>query len=403
MLIRSTPPLHLTYCLNVHPGETLADVRASIATHALDVRRAVCPDRPFGLGLRLSRRAVTDLADAAAVAALRAWLAEQGLYAFTLNGFPYGTFHGQAVKTEVYRPDWTDPLRLDYTRDLADCLAGLLPEGIDGSISTVPISYKSWPQDSAAESRLFDHLAALVAHLHRLRLRTGREIHVGLEPEPDCTLESTPETVAWFEGPLEREGTPRVAALLGCPRDEAAAILRRHLGVCVDTCHLALQFEVLADSLATLVRHGIRISKVQISAAIESDPSRAARARLADFLDPVYLHQVKARVPGCSGLTSYPDLPAAMASPDSVAALWRVHFHVPLYLAMDPVVHSTAATLDARFWETLVAAPVSHLEIETYTFHVLPPSLQSGRVARSITREFEWVMPHLTAAMSKGT
>ena len=420
MLIRSTPPLHLTYCLNVHPGETLADVHASIATHALEVRRAVCPAKPFGLGLRLSRRAVNDLTAPAAVDALRASLAEQDLYAFTLNGFPYGTFHGQAVKTDVYRPDWTDPRRLDYTRDLADCLAGLLPEGMDGSISTVPLSYKAWPQDAASQSRLFDHLAALIAHLHRLRLRTGREIHLGLEPEPDCTLESTPETVVWFEGPLDREGAPRLATLLGCPRSEAAALLRRHLGVCLDTCHLAVQFEDLADSLATLVRHGIRISKVQLSAALECEPTTVARARLADFVDPVYLHQVKARperpcvagepdrVPlplkaaGGGPSQAFSDLPAALAS-DSPSTLWRVHFHVPLYFEGDAVLRSTAAALDARFWRALVTAPISHLEIETYTFHVLPPSLQSGGVARSIAREFEWVLPRLAKAAPRGT
>lgn len=397
MLIRPTPPLHLTYCLNVHPGETLADVRASIATHATDVRRTICPDRLFGLGLRLGRQAVSELAAPATLSEFRAFLADHGLYAFTLNGFPYGTFHGQAVKTDVYRPDWTDPRRLDYTRDLADCLAGLLPAGLDGSISTVPLSYKAWPQDTAAQSRLFDHLAALVAHLHRLRLRTGCEIHLGFEPEPDCTLESTPETVAWFEGPLDREATPRLANLLGCSRAEATALLRRHVGVCLDTCHLAIQFEDLADSLATLVQHGIRISKVQLSAALECESTAAARPRLAAFVDPVYLHQVKARGPG-AGLTSFPDLPAALAS-DDVAALWRVHFHVPLYFEGDTVLRSTAAALDARFWQIVTAAPISHLEIETYTFHVLPPSLQSGGVARSIAREFEWVLPRLMKAM----
>ena len=406
MLLRPTPPLHLTYCLNVHPGETLADVRASIATHALEVRRAVCPDKPFGLGLRLSRRAVSELADPAAVAALGVSLTDQGLYAFTINGFPYGTFHGQAVKTDVYRPDWTDPRRLDYTRDLADCLAGLLPEGIDGSISTSPLSYKAWPQDPAAQSRLFDHLAALVAHLHRLRLRTGREIHIGLEPEPDCTLETTAETIAWFEGPLDREGPSRLAALLGCSRTEAAALFRRHLGVCVDTCHLALQFEDLADSLTALARHGIRISKVQLSAALECEPTVAARSRLADFVDPVYLHQVKVgpQRPCVTGEPqSFPDLPVALASADSTEALWRIHFHVPLYFEGDAVLRSTAMTLDDRFWRTLTTVPISHLEIETYTFHVLPPSLQAGGVARSIAREFEWVLPRLAATVAKGT
>ncbi len=396
MLIRPSPPLHLTYCMNVHPGETWPAVRASIETHAVSISRAVCPGRPFGLGLRLSRRTLDDLAVPGALESLRAVLREHDLYAFTINGFPYGAFHGQAVKTEVYRPDWTDPRRLDYTRDLADVLAGLLPEGVDGSISTVPLSYKGWTRDPAAESRLFDHLAAIVVHCHRLRQRTGREIHLGLEPEPDCVLETTPETVAWFEGPLDREAVPRVASTLGCSPSAAREAIRRHLGVCVDTCHLAVQYESPADSLRTLAGHGIRISKVQLSAALEADADALARERLAAFCDPVYLHQVKRREVN-GAITAFPDLPEALHSP-AAGDSWRIHYHVPLYFEGDGVLRSTASTLDAPFWSALAGSPVSHLEIETYTFHVLPAALQSDGVTRSIAREFEWVLPRLTTA-----
>lgn len=401
MLTRHSPPLHLTYCLNVHPGETWPEVQASIETHAASVRRSVAAGSLFGLGLRLGRRALDDLAAPEARQRLRELLVDNGLYVFTANGFPFGTFHGQAVKTEVYRPDWTDRRRLDYTRDLADLLAPLLPEGVDGSISTLPLSYKAWPLEAAAEARLYDHLAALVVHLHGLRERSGREIHVGFEPEPDCTLETTPETIAWFEGPLAREGVPRVAALLQTSLSAAHAIVRRHLGVCVDTCHLAIQFESLPRSLAALVSRGIRISKIQISAALETGSTPEARADLAPFCDPVYLHQVKARPEAAPApLIAYADLPAALASTDPAPATWRIHFHVPLYFEAQGRLRSTAPELDGPFWRAVAAAPVSHLEIETYTFHVLPPSLQSGGVARSVAREFEWVLPRLTAATS---
>jgi sugar phosphate isomerase/epimerase len=399
MLLRTTPPLHLTYCLNVHPGETWPEVRAAIENHAVPIRRTVCPDRPFGLGLRLSRRTLDDLAAPGALEALRTVLREHDLYAFTLNGFPYGTFHGQAVKTAVYRPDWTDPRRLAYTRDLADVLASLLPEGVEGSISTVPLSYKAWPRDRASETRLFDHLAAIVTHCHRLRLRTGREIHLGLEPEPDCVLETTAETVAWFEGPLDREAVPRVASALGCAPAAARAIVRRHLGVCVDTCHLAIQYETPTDSLRTLAEHGIRVSKVQLSAALEADAGALARERLEAFCDPVYLHQVKCRATDGT-VVAFPDLPEALRSAPT-DGLWRIHFHVPLYFEGDGVLRSTAPALDAPFWATLTASPVSHLEIETYTFHVLPTALQVGGVTRSIAREFAWVLPRLTAATAR--
>lgn len=397
MLIRKSPPLHLTYCMNVHPGETWPEVQAAIEKHVLPIRRAICPDRPFGLGLRLSRRTLNDLAAPGAQETLRTMLQAHNLYAFTLNGFPYGAFHGQAVKTEVYRPDWTDPCRLDYTRDLANVLAALLPEGVEGSISTVPLSYKAWTRDPAAETRMFDHLAAIVVHCHRLHATSGREIHLGLEPEPDCVLETTAETVAWFEEPLDREAVPRVASALKCSTASAHALVRRHLGVCVDTCHLAIQYETLADSLRTLVKHGIRISKVQLSTALEANPDALARKRLAAFCDPVYLHQVKARTSNGHVMT-FPDLPDALRS-DSVADSWRIHYHVPLYFEGDGVLRSTAATLDASFWAALAALPVSHLEIETYTFHVLPESMQSEGVTRSIEREFEWVLARMGSSL----
>ena len=37
----------------------------------------------------------------------------------------------------------------------------------------------------------------------------------------------------------------------------------------------------------------------------------------------------------------------------------------------------------------------SHVEIETYTFDVLPKALHPGDVVKSIAREYEWVQRHL--------
>jgi hypothetical protein len=400
MHIRNQPPLHLTYCLNVHPGETWAENLAAIQTEALAVRDRVSPDRLFGLGLRLSRTAVGTLSHPKTLEAFRRWLSDNRLYAFTINGFPYGTFHGKPVKADVYRPDWSTPERREYTVLLAEVLAALLPEGADGSISTEPLTYKPWfPADHQLD-RFAVNLADTVADLHRLQERTGKEIHLGLEPEPDCALETTSEVIAFFEGPLARAGVPRLATTLGCSKKAAEAIVRQHLGVCFDTCHLALQFEPLGASLNRLVRHGIRISKVQLSSALEAHPTEAALKQLADFSDPVYLHQVKVLNTAGGTLSGIHDLPLALASPTSAAdTLWRVHFHVPLYFTGYGELRSTSRALDADFWEHLLRLPLSHLEIETYTFHVLPPALREGGVAHSIAREFEWVLPRLRPSL----
>lgn len=403
MQIRNHPPLHLTYCLNVHPGETWAENLVAIRTSALAIRDRVSANRPFGLGLRLSRAAVDVLAEPGQLEGFRDFLTESGLYAFTINGFPYGTFHGKPVKADVYRPDWSTPERRDYTVKLAQVLAMLLPEGTDGSISTLPLSYKLWPAPEARIGQMVINLADTVAELHRLQESSGKEIHVGLEPEPDCTLETTDEVIRFFEGPLTVQGGDRLIAQLGCSRAEAESLLRRHLGVCFDTCHLALQFEPLAASLHRLHRHGIRLSKVQLSSALETLPTETARHQLADFSDPVYLHQVKTLNTAALTTSGFPDLPVALASPTPVAdrTRWRVHFHVPLYFESTGELRSTSRSLDHDFWEHLVRLPVSHLEIETYTFHVLPPALRTQGVVDSTIREFEWVIPHLQSALRR--
>ena len=392
------PSHHLTYCLNVHPGETWAENLAAIQTHALAIRDQVSPGKPFGLGLRLSQQASSTLKQPDTLATFKKFMAEQNLYAFTINGFPYGSFHTKPVKTAVYRPDWSSPERLDYTTTLARILAEILPEGIDGSISTLPLGYKFPSGREIADSpsaEMVNQLAECALSLHEIHSKTGREIHIGLEPEPDCLLETTTEVIEFFEKQFIPQALPHMVARLSCHRSEAEAIIRRHIGVCFDTCHLALQYENLADSLTRLVRHGIRISKVQLSSALEVVPTPSARERLKAFLDPVYLHQVKA-LDGAR----YADLDQALASPatpENPNSLWRIHFHVPLYFECDAPLRSTSGVMDKKFWNQILTLPIRHLEIETYTFHILPPALQAGGVVASTTREFEWVARNFLA------
>ena len=395
MIVRAAPPLHLTYCLNIHPGESWEEVVEAIRTWTLPIRETIAPGRAFGLGLRLSRRAADALEAPEALKPFRALLADHGLYVFTINGFPYGTFHGKPVKTDVYRPDWSTPERLAYTVQLARLLARLLTDdAAEGSISTLPLGYRSQSREIPAPV-FAEALAECAFALDAIHRRTGRLVHVDLEPEPDCLLETTRDVIAFFEGPLRSAGVSRLRSRLGITRDAAEALLRRHIGVCVDTCHLAIQFETLADSMSELTRHGIRIGKVQLSSALEAD-SRAARDRLREFVDPIYLHQVRERpepgqVPG-----SYPDLSDALAA-DSPPAVWRIHFHLPLYYTGDSVLRTTTPAMDDAFWKTLRHTPVAHCEVETYTFHVLPESLRAGGVCGCIARELQWAIKHLGA------
>jgi sugar phosphate isomerase/epimerase len=389
MLIRPTPPVHLTYGLNIHPGETWAEHREAIRVHACAVRDRVSPSAPFGLGLRISARAAEELdADPAQVGDFRRFLADHGLYAFTINGFPYGRFHGARVKEQVYAPDWRTPERRDYTVRLARVLAALLPEGMDGSISTVPGSYGAWIRTSDDLRRMTENLARCGADLARLEQQTGRRVRLGLEPEPDTSFPRISDGAAFLRD--------RVFPAAG--RDEAG--VREHVGLCLDTCHAALEGEDPLEALDIARRAGVAVVKIQISAAVSLRPDPAGLRSLRSFEEPVYLHQTRAFTGGrIAG--RWADLPAARTDPAPPAAdEWRVHFHVPLGWEGDGILRTTADSLGPAFWRRIFDGICSHLEIETYTFDVLPERVKEGGVVESIAGEFRWVLDRRPGGVS---
>src|SRR5215207_2668657 len=396
MILQSEPPVHLTYCMNIHPGEHWVEQLSAIQDKAAVLRQMIKPDDWFGLGLRLGAQAVADLANAPDLrrAALDVF-AEHQLYPFTVNAFPYGRFHAGAVKENVYAPDWRTPERREYTFDVCDILTEWLPEGIDGSISTVPCSFKPWIRDSAAVSVIAQNLAAVVSYLAAVWEDTGKEIHLGLEPEPACYLETTEETIGFFKEVMWTEGLEEVKRIRKCDTEEAEAMMRRHLGVCFDTCHVALQFEEPVTALQQYLAEGIRISKVQLSSALVANNTDEARQALGAFAEPTYLHQVKVR-DADGAVHSWLDLPEALRdletrpSSDEI----RVHFHVPLFFTDAGPLSSTSDTLCPAFFKQVRQRATTHLEIETYTFDVLPKQIHPGDIVRSISREYMWVMEH---------
>ncbi|ARA92247.1 xylose isomerase [Rhodothermaceae bacterium RA] len=396
---------HLTYCTNIHPGETWAEVQRTLRHHLPPLKAALAPEAPFGVGLRLSRRAVDDLRQEAALVAFRDWLAAHDLYVFTLNGFPYGGFHQQVVKDRVYAPDWRTEERVDYTVRLAEVLAALLPEGLEGGISTSPISYKPWLAE--AERRAVRrigarHVARVVAALVRLERDTGAFIHLDIEPEPDCLIENAAEWIGFYEDDLLHEGRAELAGVLGETPAAAEAALRRHVQLCYDTCHFAVEFETPAEVWAALDAAGIGVGKVQISSALDVPipPRSADRAgvhrALEPFAESTYLHQVVARHRD-GRLTRYPDLLEALprlAGTDAEA--WRIHYHVPLFADRYGPLSSTRPDVEATFDVLGQTGACRHLEIETYTWDVLPEALKID-LGASIRREYDWVLEALDA------
>jgi hypothetical protein len=385
---------HLTYCTNIHAGEALAEVRAGLAKHLPPIKAAVAPERPFGVGLRLGHEAAEGLRDPQALADLRRFLDEGGYYVFTLNAFPYGPFHGRAVKENAYRPDWSEPERLAYTDHLADVLAALLPAGQAGSVSTVPCTFKPW-----AEGRIdavVENLIRHVAHLVGIARHSGQTIALALEPEPYCYLETIDEAVHFFESRLfDKKGVARLASLAGLSGADAEGAMRRHIGLCYDVCHAAVEFEDPRASIERLRAAGIGIFKLQLSAALRVARFGAQSARqLAEFAEPVYLHQVVRRANGA--LERYVDLPQALAEAASAeGSEWRVHFHVPIFLERMEHFDTTQAFL-AEILRLHRENPISaHLEVETYTWDVLPEAYRKADLSAAIARELAWVKGQL--------
>lgn len=385
---------HLTYCTNIHAGEPLDEVMGSLARHLPEIKARVAPGRPFGVGLRLGNEAASGLRAPGAMAQLKRFLEVGGYYVFTINGFPYGAFHGRAVKQDAYKPDWSDPVRLAYTDSLADILSELLPAGQDGSVSTVPCTFKPWAPGRLAA--ITDHLIRHVAHLVGIAARTGQTITLALEPEPYCYLETIAETVAFFNERLfDRKGVARLAALTGLTAADAEAAMRRHIGVCYDVCHAAVEFEDPQASIAQLRANGILIAKIQLSSALKVAALDAESARhLAAFAEPVYLHQAVQKSNGA--LRRFLDLPQALdASGAAAGAELRVHFHVPVFLEQMAHFGTTQAFL-AEILALHRADPISrHLEVETYTWDVLPASYRSADLSSAIARELNWVKAQL--------
>ncbi|MEV6957844.1 metabolite traffic protein EboE [Streptomyces sp. NPDC051207] len=348
--------VHLAYCTNVHPAETLDGVLAQLRDHCEPVRRRLGRDR-LGIGLWLAHDAAhTLVSEPSALRGLRRELDRRGLEVVTLNGFPYQGFGADEVKYRVYKPDWADPERLDHTTALARVLAGLLPDDVtEGSISTLPLAWRTAAGDDRTDTAR-TALRTLAERLDALQELTGRSVRVGLEPEPGCVIETTGDAIA----PLTAIGHDRI-------------------GICVDTCHLATSFEDPHTALDALTEAHVPVVKSQLSAALHAEQPHLPEVReaLAAFAEPRFLHQTRTTTD--AGLRGTDDLGEALtgrALPDT--APWRAHFHVPLHEAPAAPLTSTLPVLKAALTR-LVGGPrplTHHLEVETYTWQALPPQLR---------------------------
>ena len=381
----------LSYCTNIHPAETWVETFTALKTHVLNVRDRLLEtgdqptDKPFPIGLRLSAIAARQLLEGNELARFKDWLAENNSFVFTINGFPYGSFHGTRVKEKVFQPDWTDPARLIYTKQLFEILAEIAPKDSGGSVSTLPGSHKTFHAD---ESIIRSNLADLAWFIEDLSQKHQVDLHLGLEPEPLGHFENTLETLAFFERLHESARSPE--------------IIRRRIGLNFDCCHFAIEFDEAAASLDVISNFSdIRLSKIHLSNALSLNPRNPdAIDSIRNFDEPTYFHQVITRRADGS-IERFADLPLYLSALDSGKISpqdfeeARVHFHIPLDAAPVPPLKST----DFHVRETLAWCrkhpnACQHFEIETYTWGVPPGNLQRP-VEEQIASEYRWVLEQL--------
>lgn len=418
---------HLSYCTNIHTGNAWSDVLPELQRQLPLVRTAMNYEKPMGIGLRLSRNSVDALQDSAVLAEFQSWLTANNHYVFTINGFAYGVFHGERVKEDVCKPDWTENARLEYTCLLADTLVKLNPPDDYGSINTLPGTYKDWIMPGT-EQRISQNLIKAVAHCVKLKQDTGVTIALALEPEPGCLLETYAESIGFFKKYLfARDAIESLAKQTGLNCSNATTAMHTHIGICYDVCHSAVEFENPAHAIARLQSAGIDIVKIQLSSALEiPSVNEASIKQLSCFDEPVYLHHIVEQ--RGESLTRYNDMNAATTALrhriDSSATMdpslkmamsgdfsattqqfflpfsepdptWRVHFHVPVFLDQTEHFPTTQANLSQVLKLQKMSGFCRHLEVETYTWDVLPEVYRTQPVSQAIAREVDWVRERL--------
>ncbi len=390
---------HLTYSTLVHPGDTWDEMWDSLTRYVPAVKERFSPNERFGISLRLSGKSAERLVgDAKEREKLKSFLADNDMYLYTVNAFPHGPFKGQRIKEQVYEPDWRTDTRAQYTMDVATILAEVAGEGVDPSIQSAPLGFKPRVTGDDVVDSYTRQVLRVVAHLVDLEQRTGTTVTLALEPEPHCFLETTDETVAYFSDHLYADSSAEtLAKAAGLSAAQAASALRKHLGIVFDICHQAVEYEDISQSLQKLVDAGIPIFKLQEAAALQvPEVTQELVDALRGFADTVYLTQTVEKKDGV--FTKFLNLEDAFEAweKDPGPREWRTHFHVPVFLAELGEFKTTRFAIEdaLRFHK---ANPVSaQLEIETYTWDVLPDHLKTGDIVDYVVRELEWVREELS-------
>ncbi|MFM1912627.1 MAG: hypothetical protein RIR51_465 [Bacteroidota bacterium] len=392
----------LGYCSNIHPGEKWDEHFSELKDKLPQIKAKISPEKAFGFGLRIANEASLELEDMEKLSAFKDWLKKEDLYVFTLNGFPYGGFHHVRVKEDVHSPDWRTLDRVNYTKRLINHLAYLIPDDLmEAGISTSPLSYKPWFNNPiellAATIECTNHLMEVVMYSKIVFEKTGKKIHIDIEPEPDGILGDHHDFIDWYENILLVHGKNYLISK-GFLKEQVEETIRNYVRICFDVCHYGVNFDSPTKSLDEFKEKGIKMGKYQISSAIKilfNKNDGSEKKSLEPYVDPVYLHQVKA-LKRDGSFQNYLDLNLALNedSPASLEKEWRIHFHVPIFMENYENISSTQAEILETLDYIKYHQEMPIMEIETYTWSILPKEIQTN-IVNSISREINWVIEQL--------
>ena len=390
---------HLTYSTLVHPGDTWDDIWASLRNYVPQVKKNVCPNDKFGVSMRISSATSETLINSPEKRAdLRKFLDDNDMYLYTVNAFPFGPFKNQIVKEQVYEPDWSSEQRLKYTMNVATIIADVAPDFVNPSIQTPPLGFKPNVTSEAVIETYAENIRKLATHVNNIHRYKGRTVTLAIEPEPACFLETTPETVAFFNDYLRTEKSYKnLAGKTGATLEDATAILARHVGIVYDICHQAVEYEDITKSLQTLKDEKIPVWKLQEAAAMMiPEVTREKVEAVKKYAKTIYLTQTHQRTADGT-IARYLNLEDAIAAWEKkpVPCEWRIHFHVPVFLEdLGPFKSTRFAISEALAFQKKHRLS-DQLEIETYTWDVLPDELKTGDIVDYVTKEIEWVKSQL--------
>ena len=407
--------VRLGYCSNLHAGESVRAIRAGLEEFTLPLKQRLGVTGAFGVGLYLPAPAARHLASEEGSEDLAEWIAfcgGEGIDPFTFNAFPYGDFQQDGLKEAVYEPLWSEIERGQYTfcvAQVAQALQAGLPFSDPRShisISTHPGAHVSQVDGTAGLHACSRGLAAAVLSLVQTQREDAPPVVLSVEAEPWAIAGDSLALAEYLV-----VVAVRAAALLRdqgqVASNEAERLVAQHLGTCLDACHSAVEFETVEAALRLAASQG-PLGKLQYSSALRlRQPAAHApgQAALLGLDEARFLHQVNGRPKRVGqALLRAEDLPAlrtALQDPAQAPAWqacdeWRCHFHVPVDMPHFEGLETTRDYAD-KILLGLLAAPETwrtqelHVEIETYTWSVLP-GVQEGSVLDGMQAEYEHVL-----------